>query len=195
MHPSTFRIIKPEIRVLGVDDGVVIPHSRGFALVVGVVFRGGRWLEGVMHTKVKIDGLDATDQISSMILASPHHKQLRIIMLNGVTFAGFNVVDIKKISQETRLPTIAVADHMPDFEEIRKALQNLPKSDERWKTLWSGGEIHSIPVSGRNRKLYTQIAGLAVDDVRKIIQLTSTRSGMPEPLRVAHIVASGVTET
>ena len=31
-----------------------------------------------------------------MIVASPHYKQLRVIMLNGLTFAGFNVLDIDR---------------------------------------------------------------------------------------------------
>ena len=46
-------MIKPEIRVLGVDDGVFTPHVKGLVPVVGVVFRGGYWLDGVMHTKIK----------------------------------------------------------------------------------------------------------------------------------------------
>ncbi len=93
-------MIKPEIRVLGVDDGFFIPHTEGLVSVIGVVFRGGYWLDGVIHTKVAIDGFDATDNIASMINNSSHHKQLRVIMLNGVTFAGFNVVDIKTLNAE-----------------------------------------------------------------------------------------------
>ena len=100
-----FRVIKPEIRVLGIDDGVFMPRMRALVPVVGVVFRGGYWLDGVMHTKIKVDGLEATSKISSMILNSPHYKQLRVIMLNGVTFAGFNVVDVKKLNAKTKTPS------------------------------------------------------------------------------------------
>jgi len=66
-----FRSIKFEIRVLGVDDGVFIPHSKGLVDVVGVVFRGGYWLDGVMRTEIEVDGLDATEKIASMIIESP----------------------------------------------------------------------------------------------------------------------------
>ncbi len=48
--PKKFRIIKPEIRVLGIDDGKFIPHTKGTVIVVGVVFRGGYSIDGVMHT-------------------------------------------------------------------------------------------------------------------------------------------------
>jgi endonuclease V-like protein UPF0215 family len=36
-------------------------------------------------------------------------------------------------------------------------------------------------------------AGIQEEDAEKIIRLTSTRSSVPEPLRVAHIIASGTS--
>ena len=62
-----------------------------------------------------------------MINSSPHCKQLRLIMLNGITFAGFNVVDIKKLNLATKLPVIALTGDKPDLEAIHNALNNLPK--------------------------------------------------------------------
>jgi len=188
-----FRVIKPEIRVLGVDDGVFTPHVKGLVPVVGVVFRGGYWLDGVIHTKVEVDGFDASDKIVSMIVNSPHYKQLRVVMLNGVTLAGFNVVDIRKLNVETKLPIIAVTREKPNFAEIREALKNLPKSEERWKAVISAGEIHEVPTRNKSEKVYIQISGIFEEDAKKILWLTSTRSNVPEALRVAHLIASGIT--
>jgi endonuclease V-like protein UPF0215 family len=188
-----FRVIKPEIRVLGVDDGVFIPHVEGLVPVVGVVFRGGYWLDGVMHTKVEVDGFDATSKIASMILNSPHYKQLRVIMLNGITFAGFNVVDIRKLNMETKLPVIAVTREKPKFAEIRVALKNLPKSEERWKAMLNAGEMFEVPTRSESEKIHIQICGIFEEDARKILRLTSTRSSIPEALRVAHLIASGIS--
>jgi len=190
-----FRVIKPEIRVLGVDDGVFTPHVKRLVPVVGVVFRGGYWLDGVMHTKVEVDGFEATDKIASMIINSPHYKQLGVIMLDGVTFAGFNVVDIKKLNMETKLPVMVVTRERPNFEEIREALKNLPKSEERWAVILNAGEIFEVSTRSRNEKVYMQISGILEEDARKILQLTSTRSNIPEPLRVAHLIASGISIT
>lgn len=193
MSAKKFRIIKPEIRVLGIDDGVFIPHTRSLVPVVGVVFRGGYWLDGVMHTKVRVDGFDATQKIASMVLNSPHHKQLRVMMLNGVTLAGFNVVDIRKLNGETGLPVMAVARQKPNFAEIHGALQNLPRSEERWGLISNAGEVLEVPTRSKKNKLYVQIAGILQEDAKKILQLTSTRSDIPEALRVAHLVASGIS--
>ena len=70
-HRKGFRIIKPEIRVLGIDDGKFIPRTKGSVIVVGVVFRGGYSIDGVMHTTIAIDGLDATEKFASMINCFP----------------------------------------------------------------------------------------------------------------------------
>jgi len=189
-----FRIIKPEIRVLGVDDGMFTPHVKGFAPIVGVVFRGGYWLDGVISTKVKVDGFDATDKIAAMIVDSPHHKQLRVIMLDGVTFGGFNVVDIKRLNAETGLPVIAVTRDKPNFEEIKAALKNLPRSTERWKAVRNAGEIFEVQTRSRDEKVYMEVSGILEKDARRIVRLTSTRSNVPEALRVAHLIASGISQ-
>jgi endonuclease V-like protein UPF0215 family len=188
-----FRVIKPEIRVLGVDDGVFKPHTKGFVSVVGVVFRGGYWLDGVMHTRVRIDGLESTEKIASMVLSSPHRKQLRVIMLNGVTVAGFNVVDIEELSAKTGLPVIAVTREKPNFDDIYTALKNLPKCEERWRIISGMREVHELSTGRKSEKIYVQTAGICVEDAEKIVRLTSTRSNIPEALRVAHLVASGMT--
>jgi len=189
---KSFRVIKPEIRVLGVDDCPFIPHTKGQVPVIGVVFRGGYWLDGVMHTKIAVDGFDATEKITAMITSSSHYKQLRVIMLNGVTFGGFNIVDVKALNAATKRPVITVTREKPDLTKIRKALKNLSKSQERWNTILNAGEPLEMPTRRGKKKIYMQVAGISRDDAQEILRLTSTRSNIPEALRVAHLVASGV---
>ncbi len=189
--PKKFRTIKPEIRVLGIDDGQFIPHTHGTAITVGIVFRGGYSIDGVMHTNITIDGLDATEKFSSMINTSPHHRQLRLVMLNGITFAGFNIVDINRLYTATGLPVLSLTHEKPDLEAVHEALKNLPNSEERWRLIVEAGEIYEIFNNGA--KVYLTLAGISLADAQKIIRLTSTRGCLPEPLRVAHLVASGIS--
>jgi len=193
LNRKSFRVIKPEIRVLGVDDSAFTPHVQSQVPVVGVVFRGGYWFDGIMHTKISVDGFDATDKIASMIIRSPHYKQLRLIMLNGITFAGFNIVDVKELNVTTKLPVITVTRKKPDLAEIRQALQNLPCSKKRWKTILNAGEPIEVSTRNMKAKVYIQTIGLSKEDAQKILRLTSTRSNIPEALRVAHFIASGIS--
>jgi len=197
MHENIVKIrrVKPEIRVLGVDDGVFVPHSKGVATVVGVVYRGGYWLDGVMRTEVEIDGMDATEKIVSMITASPHYDQLRVVMLNGVTFAGFNMVDIKKLFERVRLPVITVTREKPDLDDIRRALRNLPEYENRLEAMENAGKLIEVHTRDAEQAVYVQIVGISEKDAEKILKSTSTRSNIPEALRVAHIIASGLTRS
>ncbi len=193
VRDRTIRSVKPEIRVVGVDDGVFAPHTHGKCDVIGVVFRGGYWLDGVMRTQVEIDGLDATDKIAEMITGSPHYGQLRVVMLDGVTFAGFNVVDTLRLFETTRLPVIAVTRERPDFEEIRKALENLPFAEKRWRAIGNANEIIRVVTRRGGEAIYIQVRGMEADVAIRIVRNTATRSNVPEALRVSHLIASGLT--
>jgi endonuclease V-like protein UPF0215 family len=185
-------VVKPEIRVLGVDDGVFTPHVEAWVPVIGVVFRGGYWFDGIMHTKIAVDGFDATEKIASMITNSPHYRQLRVIMLNGITFGGFNVVDIKALNAKTGLPVVAVTREKPNLTEIHKALKHLPKSEERWSAVLNAGELVEVATRHGKERVYVHAAGISAEDARRVLRLTSTRSNVPEALRVAHLIASGL---
>ncbi len=193
MGRRVLRVVKPEVRVVGIDDGRFTPHSKEQVHVVGVVFRGGYWLDGLMCTLLTVDDFDATEKIANMILQSPHYKQLRVIMLNGITFAGFNIVDLKALNTATKLPVIAVTHKKPDLVKVQRALGRLPKSQERWKAIQNAGEILTMSTRNPNQKIYVEIAGINEQISREVLRLTSTRSNIPEALRVAHIVASGIS--
>jgi endonuclease V-like protein UPF0215 family len=187
-----FRTIKPEIRVLGIDDAPHIPRTKTYVPVVGAVFRGGFWLDGVMSTRVLVDGFDSTRALSDMITGSPHFKQLRVVMINGITLGGFNIVDISTLNKTTGLPVIAVSRKNPNMTKVYQAIKKLSQPEERLKLLDTAGEIVTISLKNRRGQLFIQTSGIALDDAQKILDLTATRSITPEPLRVAHLIASGV---
>jgi endonuclease V-like protein UPF0215 family len=186
-----FRIIKPEIRVVGIDDGKHVFRSKTQVPIVGVVYKGGSWFEGFMSSTVWVDGFDVTEKVAEMILASPHYKQLRVILLNGLTFAGFNVMDIVELNKKTKLPIITLTKDEPNIESIRSALSNLNHAEERYNTILKAGPI--IPIHNNGKKIFMQFIGLYCEDAQKIVAITSTRSSIPEPLRVAHLIASGTS--
>ena len=53
------------------------------------------------------------------------------------------------------------------------------------------GEIYEV--TNHDTKVYVELAGISLNDAQKVIKLTSTRSCLPEPLRVAHLIASGIS--
>jgi endonuclease V-like protein UPF0215 family len=187
----TFRTIKKEIRIIGIIDCSSIPIGLKQVDLFGIIFRGGSWFDGIIRGKVDLDGIDATVKISEMIRTSPYYQQLRVIMLKGITFAGYNIVNIKKLFECIGLPVISVTKKAPDILNLKQALRKLPQWEKRWKDVEDAGKI--IRLEKANSTIYLQIAGLLRENAEKIISISSTRSIIPESLRVAHIVASGLS--
>lgn len=179
--------IKPEIRILGIDDSALFNEK---VMIVGAIFRGGDWIDGVLRSEITKDGLDATEIICNMINTSRHHSQIRAVILDGITYGGFNVVDIQVLYRKTGVPVIVIMRSYPDFEKIKSALKNFHDGDDRWEIIKRAGDIEKI--SGKKNSVYIQRAGIGLETVKKIIQLTSIRSNIPEPLRVAHLIATGI---
>lgn len=181
--------IKREIRILGIDDSALLNEK---VMIVGTVFRGADWMDGVLRSDITKDGVDATDVIINMIIKSKHYGQIRVVMLDGITYAGFNVVDINEIYGQTGIPVIVVMRSMPDFEKIKAALKYFPDGDERWIIIQKAGKIDEIAGGKEKSSIYVQKSGINLEIVLKIIRLTSIRSNIPEPLRVAHLIATGI---
>jgi len=127
-----FRKIKKEIRILAFDDGPFEFRGSGKAILIGSIFRGGEFMDGLLKTEVDVDGMDATKKIIDVTNKSKH-KDLRVIMLDGITFAGFNTVDIKEIFEKTNLPVIVVNRKKPNLEKFLDSLKKLPNSQDRIK--------------------------------------------------------------
>jgi Uncharacterized conserved protein len=189
MINKKFRVIKKEIRILGIDDAPFPPHTKNNVMLIGTIFRGGTWLDGVLRTYIKGDGTDSTLKIIKMVNDSRHKDQIGVIMLDGITFGGFNIVNIKEIFNETGVPVIVIMRKFPNFEKIKKALTKFEDSLERWSVIQEAGTVYKIE---NNEPLYIQIYGIDLEDAGEIVGLATTRSAIPEPIRAAHLIGAGV---
>ncbi len=192
MEEVRFREVKGEIRILGIDDAPFSFKSREKIPLIGTVFRGGDYIEGVLKTEITVDGDDATDRISEMVNTSRHKQQIRVIMLDGITVGGFNIVDLKELFDNTGIPIIVVTRKMPDLASIKKAIENFKDKEEKLKALSSAGEIYKVDVN--SGCVYIHPLGVDLDDAKKIVKLSVRRGFIPEPIRVAHLIASAIVK-
>lgn len=179
-------MVKKEIRVIGVDDSPFNKFGDSKVLVVGVVMRGGSWVDGILSTKVIVDGDDSTKKIAEMINKCKFKPQLQCIFLDGIAVAGFNVIDVKELSNKTKLPVVVVIRRMPDIANIKKTLIKINKKN-KIKLIEKAGDVVQV------NDIFAQLTGIELEQVKKILKIVCTRSLIPEPLRLAHLIASGVT--
>lgn len=172
--------------VVGVDDAPFEPSHRGDVTVVGAVYNGRR-LEGVVTGRVRRDGANATPNVARMIETSRFAASLQAVMLQGVTLAGFNVVDVHALAERLGLPVVAVCRRRPDLQRIRRALLGSVAGGRR--------KWHLIERLGPARpagRVYLHHAGIEWDGAVTLVERFAIHSNLPEPLRTAHLVAGAL---
>jgi len=181
--------MKREIRVIGIDDAPFDKFDplQKYVLVVGTVFRGGSFLDGMVSTHVEKDGEDATLRIVEMINESKFKPQLQAIFLNGVAVAGFNVINPISLNKETGIPVIIIIRDYPDYKKMFSALEKLGMQKKI-------GIIEKLPKPSKVDDIYVQNIGISRKETLKLLNITRTHSHIPEPLRVAHLIASGISD-
>jgi len=179
-------MFKKETRIIAWDD-CAFRFGQKTVRIVGAVFRGGNFMDGVLSTTITKDGNDATEKIASSILNSRHHDQLSWIMTNGISFGGLNILDINELHKRTELPVAAVVRKKPDKKEFIAALRKFRDSKRRTIIVQNTG------AAIKYGEIYYQKAGASRKECEEILKLTCTRSKIPEPLRAAHLIAGGMS--
>jgi len=181
--PSGARVIT---NVVGFDDGPFErARPRARVLLVGAVCARTR-LDGVISGRVGKDGRDANAKVAALVRGSQFDRHVRAVLLNGIAFGGFNVVDIHALAAALARPVLVVARRPPRLGLIRDALAHLPGGAGKWRLIEQAGPMEPV------RGVYVQRAGLSLAEARDLLAATTLHGKLPEPLRLAHLIAGGV---
>ena len=184
--------MKSNIRTIGIDDSAFKRGISTNTFVFGVIVRGNNLVEGILRTEIKIDGLDATEKICSMIYESKYYEQLKAIFLRSSTIAAFNVINMSDLHDKTSLPIVTILSSLPDEKEVKQAISNLEDWKNRIDILNSNPPIQKIKFENKKgRKCETHIQQIGLDNltaVNNILQITADSSCVPECLRIADLI-------
>ena len=179
--------VKPHPRVFAFDDAP-FGFEQDRTAVVGVVVVLPSYVEGVLRGEVEVDGTDATDVLVDLIKGTPHREATRAILLGGIALGGFNVVDLTRLHQATGLPVVTVARRAPDLQAMVEAIRkHLPQRPDLLKLL-TAHELFTVPL--RPRPLWVAAVGLTRKEATDLVLRSLVRGSFPEPLRLAHLMAS-----
>ncbi|HUQ33782.1 MAG TPA: DUF99 family protein [Pyrinomonadaceae bacterium] len=172
--------------VVGFDDFPFPRSFRGDVRIIGAVYMGLR-LDGIISGCIRKDGANSTDKLTLLVQGSKFASQIKLVMLQGIALGGFNVVDIHNLHQRLGLPVLVVARRAPDLRAIKEALLTRVQGGARkWRLIERAGEME--PIAG----VYVQRAGLTPREAGQVIERYTACGRIPEPLRVAHLIAGGV---
>ncbi len=183
--------MKAQSRILGVDDAP-FAFTDEFVPVVGVVVRAPSYVEGVLTTRVHVDGTDATDVLAAAINRSRYRTGLALVLLDGAALGGFNVVDIDALHESTRVPVATVTRDRPDLEAMERVLRRKFADWERRLEILRRKEL--VRVETAHKPLYATMAGLPPRDLTDAIHRCTVRGALPEPVRIAHLIATAIVK-
>jgi endonuclease V-like protein UPF0215 family len=184
-------LLKPATRLLGVAESGLIGASQ--TILGGVVIRKDLLIDGLVWNKVTLRGTDSTRAIIQMLMWLAR-ADLNGLMLHGTVVAGYNIIDMDQLFKSTSLPIISVTKQ--PHEELKVHLKSTFPSEwkERWEIAQRNGEIKSMEIEP-NSCVYVQFKGCEWDVVKGVIKGFTYFGGIPEPIRVARMLARALIET
>ncbi|HID09405.1 TPA: DUF99 family protein [Candidatus Micrarchaeota archaeon] len=175
------------MRALGVDDGYFGSRS-GTAPFVGVLMRGPL-VEGIVFRRITVDGLDVTEVLEEVLTRTKYSDQVRVVFTSGTVFGGTNVLDMRRVYDSCGLPVISVM-RRPPGRGFRRAMERSPNAPAVLEILERNPPVERLE-TGRGT-LFVQYIGMGPADVKRVVEDYQIYSALPEPLRLAHMIASAV---
>jgi endonuclease V-like protein UPF0215 family len=209
------------VNVIGFDDGPFTRTHRGGVLLVGAVCASTR-LDGVVTGRVQRDGVDATRRMIDLVQGGPFRAHVRAVLLQGIAVGGFNVVDVRALSEALAVPVLVVMRRPPDFEGMRRALFSIDPpihpplrgAARKWRLIEQAGTPELVRVAppaatrsslstrarvtkptglrDKPQQIWVQRVGLSLEEAHRLILSTTLHGNLPEALRLAHLIAGGV---
>lgn len=177
---------KQGIRVLGISESFA---SREWSVLCGVVMRRDLHIDGFCFGKVRVGGMDATEEILRMI-SSLDRQDVNAIMLNGCVIAWYNVIDPAHLASVTGIPVVCVS--YKGSEGLSGHIRHhFPGDEERVRAYEQLGDRISIPLN-TGLSLYARGFECTEREVREICRMFTLHGKIPEPLRVARLCARTV---
>jgi hypothetical protein len=142
----------------------------------------------VLSCQIRRDGANSTVALAACVRRSRFYPQLHAVLLQGIAFAGFNVVDIHTLREMLGIPVLVVSRRRPNLASIRSALLDHVRGGARkWSLIEKAGPMEAL------EGLLVQRSGLSLAEAGRLLRSVRTNGKLPEPLRTAHLIAGGVT--
>jgi len=179
---------KKGIRVLGIAESF---RKKGrHATLAGVVMRGDLIIDGIAFSTITLGGLDATEGVLK-IFKKLDRTDINAIMLNGCVISLFNIIELDKIYEETKLPLVCVT-----YEEshgLEKYLREFEDYEVRLNMYKKLGSRVSIKLH-TGKEIFVRFLGLSKRETIALLNKFTLQGSIPEPLKVARLTARAANE-
>jgi len=179
-------IAKKGLRVLGIAESF---SSRSTSLLAGVVMRKDLRIDGVAVTGVTVGGMDATEGVLALV-RDLDRKDINCIFLGGCIIAWYNIIDPQEVLHRTGLPVVVIT--YRKSEGIHDKIKALFPGDSRRLSCYDSLE-KPVPVTlPSGHVVHLRAVGIGLPDATRLCRDFILDGRLPEPVRVARLVARAV---
>jgi endonuclease V-like protein UPF0215 family len=182
--PVPLHLNKPALRVLGIAESFVrhLPASR----IAGVVMRADRRIDGIALASAAVGGDDATCAVLK-IYENLDRADVNALLLSGAVISWFNIIDIHEVFEKTKIPVICLT--YEESDGLGKYIREyFPNPDEKLRSYERLGSRQMIRLK-TGYDVYVRTIGATPGDSRILINKFTLDGRIPEPVRVARLVA------
>lgn len=181
--------MKSGARVLG----IAASDGSGRSYLAGPLVRADRVVDGFAVATCTVGGLDATDAARALI-DRLDREDCRAILLSGVAPAWFNLFDLEEIHVAAERPVISVSfESSPGLESALREHFSGEALEERLRIYRSLPPRNPVAV-GEDR-LFVRAVGCDHDRAAEVVRASTHADGVPEPIRVARLVAGAIRKS
>ncbi len=178
-------------RTLGIAESFVKGVSEK-SILAGVVMKADMGIDDLVVARVTVGGMDATEKII-MMYNELDRDDINLLMLNGCVISWYNVIDLNRVAEEASLPLICVTYDVSEGLE-KYFIELFPEDWETRVEIYHKNKAR-IPIKlDTGYTIYIRFIGMNFEKAKRIINKYTWHGSIPEPLRVARLIARSVVK-
>ena len=155
--------------------------------------RADRAIDGFVFSTATVGGMDATEKIMEMH-RTLERDDINLLILNGCVISWYNVVDLHRLADETGLPLVCVTyEESPGLEKYFTEL--FPEDWEYRVGIYRKNKARTPITLGTGYTVYVRFIDMSLEEAKGILNKFTSHGAVPEPLRVARLLARSVVKT
>ncbi|MCL4339776.1 MAG: DUF99 family protein [Thaumarchaeota archaeon] len=177
-------------RVLAIAESFH-PESDRPSVIAGLVMRLDLIIDGLTMGTILKGGNDATAEILKLY-KSLKRNDINFLLINGSILSLYNMVDLDLLYSQSGIPIICTnssGEH--DLESnIRR---RFPKDLAKLQAYRKLGRSQSVLLK-TGKTIFVRQRGMTEDDARVILNRLTLQGNVPEPIRIARMIARALLE-
>ncbi len=185
--------MKQHSRVIGISSSGFNRDRDERSVLVFTLVRCPNTLESIEYSSVAVDGDDSTEKIIEVV-KNYSNLNVAVTLTGGLAMAGLNLYNPSGVFQSTGVPAVSISRKIPSIEAMGKAIESMSRKRgmDAFNKLQILHDLEIKKVTVKDAAFYATSAGIVEKEIKYLLSSCLIVGLIPEPVRIARIIASGI---